>query len=151
MFELAFLYRKVSPTAKEPVRATNGSWGFDLFSDEDVKLKPKDLKLVSTGLVVKPVFKYAMIALVPRSSLAIKKRVIMPNSMGIIDADYCSDEDIVKVPLLNISDETVTIARGERIAQLICFKVVYGDCAESPKPFTMKPRGGFGSTGGYKK
>ena len=147
--DVALLYRKTTEDAVAPSKATPGSWGFDIASNKTVTIKPGEIVLVPTGLIVKRIFHHSMIALVPRSSLAIKKKLIFPHSIGIIDDDYCGEEDELKVPLLNISDKPVTINKGERIAQIIVFKVVSGEAVYFPKPFKDTSRGGFGSTGGY--
>lgn len=148
---VAFFYRKIKDTAVDPKKATPQSHGFDICAAETVTINPGEVKLIPTGLVVKGFFHHSMIAILPRSSLALKKGLILANSMGIIDDDYCNDSDEVKVMLLNITKEPVIVHQGERIAQIIVFKIVSGEAVEYPKPFNENARGGFGSTGGYKE
>jgi len=145
--DIAFFYRCVHKNAKPPRKATNGSWGFDVCALTDVVVKPGEVKLIPTGLVVKKSFRHSMIAVVPRSSLGIKKGLIFPHSIGIIDDDYCSDSDELKVPVMNITKNDVHIMKGERIAQIIPFKIVTGEAIEWARPFSDTKRGGFGSTG----
>lgn len=73
----------------------------------------------------------------------------MPNSAGIIDFDYCGDEDEVKVPLLNLGDKEVIIKAYEKIAQAVFLKVDFPELEEIFEPPHKKSRGGFGSSGGY--
>jgi dUTP pyrophosphatase len=130
---------------------TKGSVGFDICSVEDVEIPPKSFKLVNTGIRIKILKKNIFPMIVPRSSLFIKKNLIMGNSVGIIDLDYCGKDDEIKMILYNVSDEPVQIAKGERIGQIIFINF------DKPKIKLTKDlnlfessRGGFGSTGGYK-
>jgi dUTP pyrophosphatase len=89
-----------------------------------------------------------MFMIAPRSSLSRKKNLVMPNSVGIVDQDFCGPNDEVHVQLWNISKEPVTVERGERIAQGMFVKIERAEWNEVED--TGKPtRGGFGSTGGY--
>ena len=102
-----------------PNRATEGSAGYDLASIQDVTLNPLEIKLIPTGLKAK-MPKSEVLLIFPRSSLAIKKGLMMSNSVGVIDADYYGNKDNeghIMVPLINIKNAPVTILKGERIAQ----------------------------------
>ncbi len=145
---MKLLVWKRDPRAKLPERGTEHSIGYDLFSLEDVKFGPREFKLVRTGLVLKADQPYG-IFIFPRSSLFIKKGLIMTNSVGVIDFDYCGEEDEVKVPLLNLKDEEVEIKAGEKIAQIVFIKVGFPEIEEVSEPPNTPSRGGFGSTGGY--
>ena len=84
--------------------------------------------------------------LVPRSSTPIKKGLLIPNGIGVIDQDYCGDEDEVKLLVHNFTDAPVTVERGDRIAQagfVPVERATWNEVEHMPE----KSRGGFGSTG----
>ena len=128
-----------------PSRQTTGSAGFDLASAEpDFVLAPGERRLVATGLAVElPAGVEGQVR--PRSGLALRHGVTMPNAPGTIDSDYRGE---LKVILQNGGTEPVTIARGDRIAQLVFARyetpelVDVAELAESARGC-----GGFGSTG----
>jgi len=154
-----------------PVRMTMGSVGYDICSSTHYMFKAGDFGMIRTGLVVQPPEGYHMeIAL--RSSIPKKKGMLIPNGMGIIDQDYCGENDELCVPMwkfgrgsqdrevyifneperteLNMYETEwgITISKGERIAQLVFRKShiprLYDKTGE---PFAVEDRGGFGSTG----
>ncbi len=143
-FEIIERYANQNPSL--PSRATEGSAGYDLSSLEDVTIEPKQIKLIPTGLkVFMP--KDEALFVFPRSSLAIKKGLMMSNSVGIIDADYYGNKDNdghIMVPLMNIKDEAVTIMKGERIAQGVFMPYLKTSDDEAK---SQKRHGGFGSSG----
>lgn len=128
-----------------PVRATSDSAGYDVRSSEvDFLLQPGEMRVVGTGLVLElPPGLECQVR--PRSGLALKHGITLPNAPGTIDPDYRGE---VKVILLNQGRKPVRIARGERIAQLVFAwfqmpKVVeVTEVSESERG-----QGGFGSTG----
>ncbi len=115
--------------------------------DEPVSLASMERLLVPTGIRIEipPGFE-AQVR--PRSGLAIKKGISMPNTPGTIDADYRGE---LKVPLINLSRSAVVIEPGERIAQLIFMPVVQAHFISvgeaSLLSATERDEGGFGSTG----
>jgi dUTP pyrophosphatase len=129
-----------------PKRATENSAGYDLSSISDVTIMPGEIKMIPTGLkVLMP--KNEALFVYPRSSLAIKKGLMMSNSVGIIDADYYGNKDNeghIMVPLYNFRSESVTIVKGERIAQGIFMTYLKTDHDESNGSVRL---GGFGSSG----
>lgn len=94
----------------EPVRATEGSWGVDLFASENVSIGGGSIGIV--GLGIKMNFNAQVAA---RSSLW-KHNVIIANGIGIIDADYRWE---VKAPLFNIKPYNVNISKGEKLCQIL--------------------------------
>ena len=83
----------------------------------------------------------------PRSGLALKHGISVPNTPGTVDADYRGE---VKVILINLSDDNFTIERGDRIAQLVVSPVTLASWAEVEElDDTERGGGGFGSTGGH--
>jgi dUTP pyrophosphatase len=129
-----------------PKRATEGSAGYDLASIMDISIMPGEIKLIPTGLkVFMP--KTEALFLFPRSSLAIKKGLMMSNSVGIIDSDYYGNTDNeghIMVPLYNFRTETQTILKGERVAQGIFMSYLRTTDDETDGIVRL---GGFGSSG----
>lgn len=138
--------RRLDPSVALPQYHSEGAAAFDLASREDVTVAPGEVRLVGTGLVVE-VPRGHLLAVVARSSLPIKKGLLVANAVGIVDSDYCGPDDEVKVEVYNFRDRAVTLARGERIAQgliLPAARVEWEEVRDSAAP----SRGGFGSTGG---
>lgn len=128
-----------------PVYATEGSAGMDVLAAEAVTLKPGERHAVATGIAVAipPGFE---IQVRPRSGLALKHGIGVPNAPGTIDSDYRGE---VKVILINHSSDTFTVKRGDRIAQLVLAPVVRASWLKVDElDETARGKGGFGSTGG---
>lgn len=128
-----------------PARQTEGAAGLDLAAGvtEPVTLAPGEIRLVPTGWATAIPRGYEG-QVRPRSGLALKKGLTLVNTPGTIDWDYRGE---IKLAMINLGAEPVTINRGERIAQLIISKV------ESPEALvveelseTGRGSGGFGST-----
>ena len=130
-----------------PRHETAGSVAFDLLVRITMTINPNEIMLVPTNVIVATPPGY-MFMIAPRSSLSRKKNLVMPNSVGIVDQDFCGPNDEVHVQLWNISKEPVTVERGERIAQGIFVKIERAEWNEVEK-IDGTSRGGFGSTGGY--
>ena len=128
-----------------PNFATKGSVGFDLAASSDKVIKPGQIALIPTGLVIEVPSGFALI-LASRSSTPRKKNLIMPHSIGVIDQDYCGKDDEIKLQVKNFSAQEVLVKKGERIAQGLFVKVEQCTFIET-KEITNKTRGGFGSTG----
>ena len=118
MTELAF--QRLDPDAVLPERAHPGDAGFDLRSIEDVEVGPGERAMVRTGLAVAIPDGHAGLVL-PRSGLASKHGLTLANAPGLIDSGY-RGELICSVVNLD-PHESVKIARGERIAQLVVVEV----------------------------
>jgi dUTP pyrophosphatase len=141
--ELAF--QRLDPDAVLPERAHPGDAGFDLRSIEDVEVGPGERAMVGTGLAVAIPDGHAGLVL-PRSGLASKHGLTLANAPGLIDTGY-RGEVICSVVNLDPND-SVKIARGDRIAQLVVVEVPElrpGWVDELP-PSSRGERG-FGSTG----
>jgi dUTP pyrophosphatase len=129
-----------------PTYETLASAGMDIRANSDVPitLKPFERALIPTGLFLElPVGTECQVR--PRSGLALKKGITVLNSPGTIDADYRGEVGVI---LINLSNETVVIEDGERIAQLV-FATVEQARWETVEVLTETERGsgGFGSTG----
>jgi dUTP pyrophosphatase len=134
-----------NPDLPLPERATPHAAGFDVRSAEvEFSLEPGEIRLVGTGLVME-LPEYLECQVRPRSGLAVRHGVTLPNTPGTIDPDYRGE---VRVALINLGPEPVTIARGERIAQLVFarFETPAVDEVEAVSD-TGRGAGGFGSTG----
>jgi len=128
-----------------PSRQTAGSAGFDLSSAEpDFVLAPGERRLVATGLAVEiPPGIEGQVR--PRSGLALRHGITMPNAPGTIDSDYRGE---VRVILQNLGTEPVTIARGDRIAQLVFARYETPEIVDATElEQSTRGAGGFGSTG----
>lgn len=132
-----------------PQYETAGSVGFDLLARIDMSIEPGEIVLVPGNVIVETPKGY-MLVVASRSSLARKKGLLAPHGIGIIDQDYCGPQDEIHIQVYNFTDETITVKRGEKIAQGVFVRV---DTFEWEEVAQMegKSRGGFGSTGGYEQ
>jgi dUTP pyrophosphatase len=128
-----------------PAYAHEGDAGLDLLAAEDVRIPPFGRALVSTGIAVAIPEGYAGFVQ-PRSGLALKHGLSLVNTPGLIDSHYRGE---VRVVAVNLDAETpITIARGDKIAQLVVQPVVRCELRESDSlDETARGEGGFGSTG----
>jgi dUTP pyrophosphatase len=145
ILKVRFLRLESNPDLPLPSRATSQSAGFDLRSAEpDFVLHPGQARAVATGLVLElPEGMEGQVR--PRSGLASRYGITLPNSPGTIDPDYRGE---LKVLLQNGGTEGVPVRRGDRIAQLVFsrFEVPVVEEAAGITP-TDRGGGGFGSTG----
>ncbi len=131
-----------------PAYATTGAAGMDVVSAEDVVIAPGARHAVATGLAMAIPEGYE-IQVRPRSGLALKHGITVPNTPGTIDSDYRGE---LKVILINLGDEPFTVQRGDRVAQLVLAPVVQAAWDEVAElDATERGAGGFGSTGGHAK
>ena len=129
-----------------PERKTQKSAGYDFCLPEDVVLEPGKLQLVPTGIKA-----YMQdgeyLGMHIRSSMAVKKRIMLANNVGIIDADYYNNADNeghIMLALLNTGNEPLALPKGECVAQGIFYNYLVADGdADSEK---VVRGGGFGST-----
>jgi dUTP pyrophosphatase len=117
--------------------------GMDLCAVEDVTLAPGAPQLVPTGLTIElpPGFE-AQVR--PRSGLALKHAITMPNAPGTIDPGYRGE---IRVILLNLGREPYTIHAGDRIAQMIVARYEAVEWMEGTLAESRRGAGGFGSSG----
>jgi len=129
-----------------PRYATEGAAGMDVLSAEDLTLAPGGRHAVATGLAVAIPPGYE-IQVRPRSGLALKHGISVPNTPGTIDSDYRGE---LKVILINHGTEPFAIRRGDRVAQLVVAPVTLAEWSEVAElDETLRGSGGFGSTGGH--
>ena len=127
-----------------PAYATPGAAGMDLISAEERIILAGERAVVATGLAVAIPEGYEM-QVRPRSGLALKHGITVPNTPGTIDADYRGE---LKVILINHGLEPYKVRRGDRIAQAVLSPVVRASWLEVAElDETRRGEGGFGSTG----
>ena len=129
-----------------PNYETAGSAGMDLraYLTEDVVLQPLDRKLIPTGLFIELPEGYEA-QLRPRSGMAFKHGISLPNTPATIDSDYRGE---IKIALINLSKEDFVVKSGERIAQMVIAKHERANLVEvEVLTDTVRGEGGFGSTG----
>lgn len=129
-----------------PAYETHGAAGMDIraFLEQEIVLQPSARVLIPTGLFIELPEGYEA-QLRPRSGLAFKHGISLPNTPATIDSDYRGE---IKVALINLGTESFTVKDGERIAQMVIAKHEKADwiIAESLSE-TNRGEGGFGSTG----
>lgn len=128
-----------------PKYETLGSVGFDFVAREDTEILPHAVALVPGNVIVEVPIGYMLLVSL-RSSTPRKKGLLCPHGIGVIDHDYCGPHDEIKIQVYNFTDKSVTVLRGEKIAQGIFVRV---DKCEFEEVAQIKEesRGGFGSTG----
>jgi len=137
--------QRIHPDAKLPAYAHGPAEdaGMDLFAVQEAVLAPGVPQLVSTGLTLEiPPGYEAQVR--PRSGLALKHAITMPNAPGTIDPGYRGE---VRVILLNLGREPYRIHPGDRIAQMIVARYEAVDWAEESLSASVRGEGGFGSSG----
>ena len=143
--KVRFLRLEGNPDLPLPCRATPHSAGYDIRSaEEEVEMQPGQIRAISTGLVMElPVGVECQVR--PRSGLAARFGITIPNSPGTIDPDYRGE---LRVLLQNGGPEPVLLRRGERIAQLVFARFEAPEVYEADElSDTDRGDGGFGSTG----
>ena len=127
-----------------PRRATAGSAGCDIAAAEGGTVAPLERRLFKTGYRIAVPEGYEC-QLRPRSGLALKHGITLPNTPATIDSDYRGE---VMVALVNLGREPFEVTRGMRIAQMIIARVERAEFAEVEElPDSTRGDGGFGSTG----
>ncbi len=146
MVDVAILRLPHAHDLSLPAYQSEDAAGLDLVAavEEPLTLPPLGRALVPTGFALALPSGYEA-QVRPRSGLAAKHGVTVLNSPGTVDADYRGE---VKVILINLSDRPFTIARGERIAQMVIAPVSRVSLVETETlDATGRGTGGFGSTG----
>ena len=140
-------YKLLDPRAKAPAYATPGAAAADLCAvlDAPLTLEPGQRAMVPTGLAIELPGPDCVALVYARSGLAIKQGVTLSNCVGVIDSDYRGE---IKVGLVNLGAAPVTLAPGERVAQL-CIATVWQATFSPAQELSDTDRGagGFGSTG----
>ena len=117
--------------------------GMDLHAVEDLTLEPGIPRLVPTGLTIEVPSGYEA-QVRPRSGLALKHAITIPNAPGTIDPGYRGE---LRVIMLNLGREPYTVHTGDRIAQIIVSKYEAVEWLEGDLAGSARGEGGFGSSG----
>ncbi|MCE2402944.1 dUTP diphosphatase [Candidatus Poribacteria bacterium] len=136
--------KRVDKSLPLPKYETGGSVGFDLLCRESAEIAPQEIALIPANIILETPPGY-MLMICMRSSTPRKVGLMMAQGLGIIDNDYCGEEDELKIQVYNFTDEPVTIERGSRIAQAIFVRVDTAEWNEVDQMISTS-RGGFGST-----
>jgi len=137
--------RRLDPTIPLPSYGTGESAGFDLPAAHDETIAPRSIALIRTGLVIEVPTGH-FLAIFARSSTPLKRGLIVANGVGVVDPDYCGPTDEVMIQVLNVTDATVSVKRGDRLAQGIVLpasRVTWNEV----EGLRVSARGGFGATG----
>ena len=137
--------RRLDPTIALPTYGTDEAAGFDLAAAHDVRVSPGQIVLVRTGLVIQVPTGHCL-GIFARSSTPLKRGLMIPNGVGVVDPDYSGPNAEVMVQVLNFTDSEVQVTRGDRLAQGIVLpapRVTWHEVTE----VAGVTRGGFGSTG----
>ena len=138
--------RRLNPSVPLPEYHTPGAAGCDLAASVDVEVPPHSIALVPTGLVIR-VPDGHFLGIFARSSTPLKRGLMVANGVGVIDADYCGATDEVKIQVLNFTNDTVRVNKGDRIAQGLFIPVARAEWRETTGDLRDGSRGGFGGTG----
>jgi dUTP diphosphatase len=140
------LLLQLDPGLEPPSYAHFDDAGADLSSTESFELKPGERRLVGTGVAISLPAGYAGFVH-PRSGLAARHGISIVNAPGTVDAGYRGE---IKVCLVNTDrSHSVSIARGDRIAQLVIQPVTMAAFVPVTElPSSARGVGGYGSTGG---
>ena len=136
--------KRIDKTLPLPQYETSGSVGFDLICRESAEIAPQSIVLIPANVIVETPPGY-MLMVCLRSSTPRKLGLMMPQGVGIVDNDYCGEEDELKIQVYNFTDAVVNVEKGSRIAQAVFVRV---DTAEwnEVEQMSVASRGGFGST-----
>lgn len=137
--------KRVDQSLPLPEYHTPGAAAFDLYSRTDMVIAPKSIAKIPTNLIIKIPSGY-LLAIVTRSSTAVKKGLSLLQGFGIIDQDYCGPEDEILYQVYNFTDNEVKVERGERVGQAAFLRVDQMQW-EEVNEMTSPSRGGFGTTG----
>ena len=137
--------KRISPDAVLPQYAHGPleDAGMDICSTAEVTLEPNVPALVPTGLSVEIPSGYEC-QLRPRSGLALKQAITLPNSPATIDPGYRGE---IRVILLNLGKQSYTVKKGDRIAQMVIAKYEAVEWDEAELADSARGDGGFGSSG----
>lgn len=136
--------KRIDASIPAPKYHTNGSAAFDFCSRETLTIAPHGLMRIPTGLIIATPEGYVLVVSA-RSSLAIKKGLMLANGIGLVDSDYCGPNDEILISVYNLTNQEITIEKGDRLAQGMFLKVERAQW-EEVTAMEAADRGGFGST-----
>lgn len=138
-------FKRNHPLAQIPEYKTAGAVAFDIAIVEDVSIPARSMILARTGLIINVPDDHALI-LASRSSNPMKKGIDLSNSIGIVDSDFCGPNDEIHLVISNLTDTTVELKAGDRVAQGLFVPITRPTFVETEQ-MQAPDRGGFGTTG----
>lgn len=138
--------KRIDSSLPLPEYQTEGSVAFDLYARMKTVVPSWSPTIIPANIIVEVPEGYFLM-LASRSSTPIKKKLMIANSIGVIDQDYHGDKDEIGIQVLNFSDNDVIVEKGERIAQALLVKIAKVESFEEVESIKETSRGGFGSTG----
>ena len=136
--------KRIDDSLPLPCYETGGSVGFDILARVETVVSPGAVALIPGNIIVEVPEGY-MLTIASRSSTPLKRGLLTPHGIGIIDKDYCGPADEIKIQVYNFTKEPVRITRGDKIAQGLFVRVDKFEWNEI-ESIEKKSRGGFGST-----
>lgn len=139
-------FKKINPNAIIPTRGSDEAAGVDLYAciDTPTTIYPGETYTIGSGVAFEPPKGYFG-AVVPRSSVGIKRNLTLPNNVGVIDNDYRGE---IMLAFHNIGNQPEIVNPGERVAQLVLLPYITCPIEEiEDLTETVRGEGGIGSTG----
>lgn len=137
--------KRLNKKIELPCYGTGESVGMDCYVSKNTVIPAKSHTMIPLGIVVKaPPGTFT--GLLSRSSTFKKYGLMLTNSLGIIDPDYCGEEDEIYASVYNTNPYDTYVMEGERLFQLVVFNAIRPEIVEVEK-MSEESRGGFGSTG----
>jgi dUTP pyrophosphatase len=136
--------KRFDKTLPLPEYKSDGAAAFDLYAREDVTINPGEVALIPLNVAIEIPKEY-FVLLADRSS-TYKLGITCIDGIGIIDSDYCGDNDEYRFPAINYTKEVVHIEKGTRCCQALILPIPRANILEVDK-LENKDRGGFGTTG----
>ena len=136
--------KRIDKTLPLPVYETQGAVGFDLYAREERLIKAHTLDRIPSNVIIETPKGYGLIISL-RSSTPKKWGLLIPHGVGVIDQDYCGENDEILIQVINFTDQDIVIDRGTKIAQGLFVRIDQMEFEEHAK-MTDESRGGFGST-----
>lgn len=139
-------FRKTNSEIKLPTRADKGSAGYDFYSPVDFEIKPNETVIIPTDIKAKMLTNEVLLLFV-RSSIGIKKHIVLSNGTGIIDSTYYSNsgnDGNICGAFTNLGTETQYFKAGDRIMQGVFLEYL---TTVDDVPLNDERNGGIGSSG----
>jgi len=138
--------KQIDELLPKPEYQTKGSVAFDLYARVQIVVKPFTPTIIPLNVIIETPPDHVLL-LAARSSLPLKKGLIVANSVGIIDQDYCGENDEIGLQVINFTKVDVIVEKGDRIAQAMLVKISKASEFNFVTTMSDQSRGGFGSTG----
>jgi dUTP pyrophosphatase len=138
--------KRIDKSLPLPKYATKGSVGLDTYVREERVVLPYSWETIPLNLVIQAP-EDAFIGVLPRSSTFKKTGLLLANSLGVVDRDYCGPEDEILALVYNTTDKKVYVHQGDRLFQLLVINCETPEIEEVNGDLQDYSRNGFGSTG----